>query len=45
VTELQIYLLITPFVLLAFGGGLAVYARWDAERETRPKPAPHTPAE
>ena len=38
-TELQIYLLIAPLLLVAFGGGLAVYARYDPEQMTRPSPA------
>ena len=38
-TELQIYLLIAPVLLVAFGGGLAVYARYDAVQMTRPSPA------
>ena len=44
-TDLQIYLLIAPFVLLALGGGLAVYARHDANRPiVRPTPR-HNAAE
>ncbi len=31
-TDLQIYLLIVPYVLLVLGGALAVYARHDARR-------------
>ena len=38
-TELQIYLLIAPLLLVAFDGGLAVYARYDAAQMTRPSPA------
>ena len=44
-TELQIYLLIAPFVLLALCGGLAVYARHDADRPVGHAPARHNPAE
>jgi len=44
-TELQIYLLIAPFVLLALCGGLAVYARRDADRAAGHAPARHNPAE
>lgn len=44
-TELQIYLLLAPFVLLAVCGGLAVYARHDADRVVAGGPARHSAAE
>ena len=38
-TELQLYLLIAPFVLLAACRGLAAYARHDADRVVASAPA------
>ena len=44
-TDLQIYLLVAPFVLLALGGVLAAYARHDAARLTNRTTPGNTPAE
>lgn len=35
-TDLQIWLLVAPFILVAICGGLAVYARHDAARPIGP---------
>jgi hypothetical protein len=44
-TDLQIWLLIAPFVLVGICGGLAVYARYDADRPTKLAATRHNAAE
>ena len=44
-TDLQIWLLVAPFILVVICGGLAVYARYDAGRPTVPGPVKRTAAE
>ena len=44
-TDLQIWLLVSPFILVAICGGLAVYARHDAARLTNRTAPGHPPAE